>query len=325
MRKLKKIFPAIIALALVLVSILPTSAQQNEPGSGISISPLISEFTLKPGEAKTLELKLKNITSNKITAQPSINDFESDNESGNPKIITDPNYVGPHSISKFITGLEDVPLNSGEQKKVDLPVQVPKDTTPGAYYGIIRYKAVPVGENEPGPNEVSLSASVGSIVLITVPGDLREQAQLTNIQIYRGDGESTLFFRKPTKVGVELKNLGNAFIKPFGTVEIRDIRGKEVYSYQLNNTDPRASVLPDSTRIFVNDIKNVDKIGRYTVTASVSYGNGSQVLTLKKTFWYIPLWLAVVILMVLAVLVYLTFRAYRRYKLDRKRAYRRRG
>ena len=216
-------------------------------------------------------------------------------------------------------------MNSGEQKKVDLPVQVPKDTTPGAYYGIIRYKAVPVGENEPGPNEVSLSASVGSIVLITVPGDLREQAQLTNIQIYRGDGESTLFFRKPTKVGVELKNLGNAFIKPFGTVEIRDIRGKEVYSYQLNNTDPRASVLPDSTRIFVNDIKNVDKIGRYTVTASVSYGNGSQVLTLKKTFWYIPLWLAVVILMVLAVLVYLTFRAYRRYKLDRKRAYRRRG
>ena len=314
-----------MVLVFVLVSVLPVAAQQDQPSSGISISPLISEFTLKLGQADSLEFNLKNITSNKITAQGSIADFESDNESGNPNIIADPNYVGPHSIRKFILGLEDIPLEIGQQKKVTLAVQIPKDATPGAYFGIIRYKAIPAGDTAPGPGEVALSASVGSIVLITIPGNLREQAQLTNVHVYRGDGESTLFFRQPTKIGVELRNLGNAFIKPFGTVEIRDIRGKEVYSYQLNNTNPRASVLPDSSRVFKNDIKNVNQIGRYTVTASVSYGNGSQVLTLKKTFWYIPLWLAAVILAVLLVLIYLAFRAYRRYKLDRKRAYRRRG
>ena len=325
MQKLKSLITAIVALTLVLLNILPTAAQQNQPGSGISISPLVSEFSLKPGKADVLGLNIKNITSNKIIAQASVTDFESDNETGNPRIITDPNYISPHSIRKFVIGLEDVPLKVGEQKKVSVPIQIPSDATPGAYYGIIRYKAVPESPNAPGANEVSLSASVGSIVLITVPGELKEQIQLTNVHIYRGDGESTLLFRKPTRIGVELKNLGNAFVKPFGSVVVQDIRGREVYSYQLNNNEPRSNLLPDSTRIFKNDIKNVNQIGRYTVTASVSYGSGGQVLTLKKTFWYIPLWAAAVILFVLAVLIYLAIRAYRRYKLDRKRAYRRRG
>ena len=325
MRKLKRLLSAIIVLVLVLVSVLPAAAQQSEPGSGISISPLISEFSLKPGEANVIKLNVKNITSNKITAKASVADFESDNESGNPRIITDPTNTNPHSIRKFILGLEDVPLNVGEQKKVTLPVQIPADATPGAYYGIVRYKAVPVGPNAPGPNEVSLSASVGTIVLITVPGNLREQVQLKSIHVYRGSGKSTLFFRQPTKIGVELRNLGNAFVKPFGSVKITDISGKEVYTYQLNSTNPRANLLPDSSRIFENDVKNVNRIGRYTVTASVSYGNGSQILTLKKTFWYIPLWAAAAVLAVFLALAYLAFRAYRRYKHESKRAYRRRG
>lgn len=312
-------------MTLVLVSVLPVSAQQNPTGSGLSISPLLSEFTLKPGQADKLDINLKNITLNKITAQASIADFESDGVSGNPKIITDPNHISPNSIRKFVLGLEDIPLDVGEQKKVTLAIQTLNDVAPGAYFGIIRYKAVPAGETTPAPGEVSLSASVGTIVLITVPGTLREQVQLTALHIHRGDRKGTLFFEKPTKIGVELRNLGNGFVKPFGTVEIRNMAGKEVYTYQLNNTNPRANILPSSNRIFENNIKNINQPGRYTVTASISYGAGSQVLTLKKTFWYIPLWLTAVILAVLLLLVYLVYRAYRRYRHESKRAYRRKG
>jgi hypothetical protein len=206
-----------------------------------------------------------------------------------------------------------------------LPVQAPSDAVPGAYYGIIRYKAVPTGENAPAPGEVSLSASVGTIVLISVPGNVKDQVQLTGLHVYKGDSDGTLFFDKPDKVGVEIKNLGNGFVKPFGTVEVRDMAGKKIYSYQLNSTNPRATILPGSSRTFKDALKNVGGPGRYTVTASVSYGSGSQVLTLKKTFWYIPLWLAGVIIGVLVLLIVLAYLAYRRYRHDRKRAYKRRS
>jgi hypothetical protein len=323
--RLKKLLVASIALLLVLLSAAPAIAQQNKPGSGLSISPTLSEFTLKPGQADTLDITLKNITSNDVTAQASIYDFESDNNTGSPKILGESKEDNPHSIGKFITGLEDVPLKVGEQKKVTLPVQAPSDVVPGAYYGIIRYKAVPAGENAPAPGEVSLSASVGTIVLISVPGNVKEQVQLTGLHVYKGDSDGTLFFDKPDKVGVEIKNLGNGFVKPFGTVEVQSMTGKKIYSYQLNNTNPRATILPDSSRIFTDALKNISGPGRYTVTASVSYGTGSQVLTLKKTFWYIPLWLAGIILAVLILLVLLAYMAYRRYRHDRKRAYKRRG
>lgn len=325
MHKLKRLITAAIVLTFVLIAALPATAQQDQTGSGLSISPTLSEFTLKPGQADKLDINIKNITLNKITAQASISDFESDGVSGTPRIISDPNTVSPNSIRKFILGLEDVSLDIGQQKKVTLAVQIPNDVAPGAYFGIIRYKAVPAGETAPGPGEVSLSASVGTIVLITVPGNLREQVQLTSLHVYQGKREGSIFFQKPTKIGVELRNLGNGFVKPFGSVEIRNMTGKETYTYQINNTNPRASILPSSNRIFENDIKNIGPIGRYTVTASVSYGSGSQVLTLKKTFWYIPLWLAGAILAALAVLILLVLRAYRHYRRESKRAYRRRG
>jgi hypothetical protein len=323
--RLKRLIAGFSAVALLLINTFPAAAQQDKSGSGLSISPTLSEMTLKPGQADTLDITLKNITSNNITAQASIYDFESDNNTGSPKILGESKGDNPHSIGKFITGLEDVPLKVGEQKKITLPVQAPSDVAPGAYYGIIRYKAIPTGENAPAPGEVSLSASVGTIVLISVPGNVKEQVQLTGLHVYKGDSDGTLFFDKPDKVGVEIKNMGNGFVKPFGTVEVRDMAGKKIYSYQLNNTNPRATILPGSSRIFLDTLKNVSGPGRYTVTASVSYGTGSQVLTLKKTFWYIPLWLAGVIVGVLVLLVVLAFTAYRRYRHDRKRAYRRRS
>ena len=325
MYRLKRLLIAVSALVLVLLSAAPVMAQQDKPGSGLSISPTLSEMTLKPGQADTLDITLKNITSNKVTAQASIYDFESDGNTGSPKILGETKGDNPHSINKFIIGLEDIPLNVGEQKKITLPVQAPSNAVPGAYYGIIRYKAVPSGENAPAPGEVSLSASVGTIVLISVPGNVKEQVQLTGLHVYKGDSDGTLFFDKPDKVGVEIKNLGNGFVKPFGTIEVQSMTGKKIYSYQLNNTNPRATILPDSSRIFKDALKNISSPGRYTVTASVSYGTGSQVLTLKKTFWYIPLWLAAAILAVLVLLVLLAYLAYRRYRHDRKRAYKRKG
>jgi hypothetical protein len=280
---------------------------------------------LEPGKSDTLTINLKNITTARITAQATIYDFESDNESGNPKIITNTNQISPHSIRKFVQGLSDVSLDVNEQKSIQLTINVPKDTSPGAYYGIVRYRAVPVGQNAPAPGELSLSASVGTIVLVSVPGEIREQVQLTDLHIYRGGYDGSFFIRPPEKVGVEIRNLGNGFVKPFGVVEIKNIFGKNVYTYQLNKTNPRSNILPSSNRIFTDNIKNVNQLGRYTVSASVSYGTGGQVLTMKKTFWYIPLWLAVTIAVVLLVLIYLAVRAYRRYRRESKRAYKRRG
>jgi hypothetical protein len=310
---------ASVTVMLLLISTLPARAQQAPTGSGLSISPTISEFTMRPGQADKVDITLKNITVNAIVAQAAVNDFDSDNVTGNPRIVTDPTKQSANSIKDFVLGLEDVPLAVGEQKKVSVSLQIPAKTPAGAYYGVIRYKAVPaVAASATAPGQVSLSASVGTIVLVTIPGNIHEQVQLTKLHIFGGTKEkprdAALFFTKPTQAGVTVRNLGNGFAKPFGTVEIHRTLGGTVYTYQLNNAQPRANVLPNSSRTFINPIKNIKYPGRYTMIASVSYGSGSDVLVLKKSFWYIPGWLAITLLVILAILIVLTLLAYRRYR-----------
>jgi hypothetical protein len=296
---------------------LASAATNTAPGSGLSISPLHNQFTLDPGQTASLQINVKNITNNAVLAKAYVNDFKSDNNTGNPVIITDPNKQLPTSIKKFVH-VQDVQLAVGEKKQVTVPVSIPADATPGAYYGIIRFRAIPAGSQTPAEGEVSLSASVGTIVLIQVKGNLKESAQLSALKVYSGNSSGTFFFKKPNKASVEINNLGNSFIQPFGKVALNNMGGKTIYSYELNNTNPRSTVLPGSKRNFIDPLKNINKPGRYTISASIALGDGSDVLVSQKTFWYITGWMLATVFIVLAVIAAATFIAYRHYKRSRR-------
>jgi len=327
MRKFHRFIAAISCLAVLLATapfaVAQSTGNGTPTGSGLSISPTISQFTIQPGGSDTIKITLKNITVDNVTAQGFVNDFTSDGTTGNPKILTNETSPSPHSIRNFVFGLNDIPLQRGEQKNITIGLQVPKDTTPGAYYGIIRYKAVPVGQNAPAPGQVALTASVGTIVLVTVPGNVREQVQVKGLHVYRGGEDGSLFFGPPTSIGVEVANFGNGFVAPFGSVEVRNMFNKNVLNYQLNNPKQPGNILPGSSRVFTQNIKAINSLGRYTIIASVSYGKGSQVLSVQKTIWYIPKWIAVLFIAVIAGLLYLAFRSYRRYQRDNKHTVRR--
>ncbi|NDC93815.1 hypothetical protein EBZ38_04885 [bacterium] len=303
-------------LALVVLCI-PTSSvyAQKSAGSGLSISPTRNELTIKPGSAGTISITLKNVTRFSLTAKALINDFEADtiNQTGEPRLITDTTKRSAASVKEFIPDLKDVELAPDQEKEVSIPVQLPAKAAPGAYYGVIRYQAVPKASDEQGSSQVALTASVGSLVLIEVPGNITEKIQIENIKVFIGEKAGTLFTKKPTQVGIQIKNLGNSFSKPFGQVQVFDIRGKQVYAYELNNTTPRANILPSSSRIFKDELKGVNAPGRYKVTANISFGRGGEILNYTSTFWYIPFWLLIIAAAVILLLIGSAFYLFRRY------------
>jgi hypothetical protein len=325
MQKVRNILAGLISFLLITAAMpAAVAGAQNSPtGSGLSISPPISEFTINPGDHKTFNITLKNVTVGDVVAKGIINDFEGDGVTGNPKLLSNNAPPTQTSIKKFVSNLDDIPLKKGEQKNVLISLDIPKGTPPGAYFGVIRYQAVPAGSNAPGAGQVALTASVGAIVLITVPGNLREQVQLTGIHVYHGSHDGSLFFAKPDKIGIEIKNFGNGFAKPFGKVEIQNTFGKEIANYEFNNPKQLGNILPSSSRIFMNNINSIKSPGRYKITTNISYGSGSQVLTTTKTIWYIPAWLAIIIALAILALAYLIYRAYRRIRFDNRHQTRR--
>jgi hypothetical protein len=300
-----------------------TAPQPQRGGaSGLSISPLRSELTLKPGEAEKVDITLKNITGVPIVARVTVQDFTSDNNSGIPKIITDSKIQSPFSIKKFLVNPTDVNLAVGQQRTFSIPIQVPQGTAPGAYFGLVAYQAEPANAgNTSGNNRVALSAAVSQLVLLSVPGDVSERMQLDAIHVYKdkeGTSEGILFTQPPKSLGVEVSNLGNSFVRPFGQVGVQGTSGKQIYSYEMNGGIVRSIVLPNSKRIFKNEIKNIKNPGRYTVVTNLSYGTGSAILTGKKTFWYIPVWLLAIIIALIALIIGAIFWARRRFKRSTK-------
>ncbi len=318
MKKISKLM-FIALIAVLTIPALVNGQEQQRGGSGLSISPTRFEYTIERGEAELASIQVKNITQKDVLAKAYINDFEPDGNTGNPKLIIDSEEQSSSSIKDFVVGLQDFDIKAGETEVVDLPIQVPANAAPGAYYGAIRFTGVPKDEEFTEDDQLALNASVASIVLIEVPGNIEEKIEVVDVSAYlkNSSDESkpgSLFTKKPNQVGIEINNLGNGFSKPFGRVEVGGPWGSgEVYSYELNDSSPRGNILPKSTRLFLDDLEGVSTPGRYTITANISHGRGGEILEVKSSFWYIPTWLVIVLVLVVIALIVLIYYLYRKY------------
>ena len=304
----------VLVASMVLAVTTSIGAQENDAtgGSGLSISPTRTELRIEKGASEVIELNVRNITRGPIIAKPVISDFDADDSTGEPKLRNAGGERSSASIEPFVKGLEDVQLAPGENKNISYTVEIPSDAPSGAYYGAIAYRAVPANQAGPESGEVALTANVAPLILIEVPGDITEQVQVNSVRVSKDGSFGSFFTSQPNNVAIDIKNNGNGFSKPFGTVSITDMSGKEVDSYELNNSTPRSNVLPNSSRTFTDAIEGIKKPGRYTVTANVSHGTGGEVLTQKVSFWYLPVWLLIALAVLLAGIAGAVYFLYRR-------------
>jgi len=326
---IKNVNIVIVAAIVSLAALLVVGVNAQTPGgSGLRVSPTRSELVLVPGDSTEITHRVKNVTQGPITVQPQLNDFESDGVTGEPRLLGVDGDISAYSLREFITLPAEFDLAPDEEREVVIATVVPDNASPGAYFGSVLYRAVPFGASDDG--QVSLVASVGSLVLLEVPGDITEKIQINDISGYLGDNSGSIFTKKPDGVGVLIENLGNGFSQPFGKVNVADWRGNVVFEYELNDVQPRGNILPESERLFLNELYNIEQKsvngeevieknsplkwpGRYTITGNISHGSSGEIFTVKSTFWYLPLWAVVIVVSAVVLLVLLAVYLYRKF------------
>ena len=288
-----RVLPAVMIVLLLGVSskgvvsaaaAIPTpKTSVNGVANSMKISPLRTDITLKQGESKNVLVSVTNLSNNTVALQPIENDFVAGDEKGTPAIILDQSSYAPtHSLKRFMTPLSTITRAPHATGSVNLTITVPITAQAGGYFGALRFAPVNK-ENQP----VSLTSSVASLVLLTVPGPAVEKLNLTNFDIQQ-KGQAGTNFRSPQGLSlfVRFKNEGNLQLAPFGQIAVLKDK-KAVYTYNFNQADPKAVVLPDSARRWDIPLKNIGKFGKYTVSGTFGYGNG-QSLEVKKTVWIVP-------------------------------------
>lgn len=275
----------IVAILLVigLSSVNKTAAVST--ANTLKVSPVRTDIEIQPGASKTVKTTITNLTKDSITVRAIGNDFVAGDERGTPAIILDENSYAPtHSLKRFMAPLSDVTIPARQAKVVDVVITVPKDAQAGGYFGAVRF--APISPDNGG--QVNLSASVASIILLTVSGNIVEKLELTDFNIQQ-DGQPGTTFDTPDdlQASVRFFNKGNVQVGPFGKVSVKSA-DKVIYETDFNNKDPRDMILPDSARRWDIPLKQIDTFGQYTVNATFTYGKKNQTVELKKSFWVIP-------------------------------------
>jgi hypothetical protein len=316
----RKVF-ALTAAFLLLVSVVAANgvkgAAQTVGGNALRISPVRQDLTIKPGSSKTVDVFVENLTNASASLEGIVNDFTaSADESGTPRILLDKNSYAPnHGLKRYASSIDDFTLKPKEQKDIKVTITIPKDAAGGGYFGAVRFAPSSTNSNR----QVSLSASVGSLLLVTVPGDITEQMSVAGFNVGKGDKAGTFFTNsKGLNSFTRLQNSGNVQEYPFGKITLKK-SGKVLATVEINNATPRGAVLPDSIRKFVTSIDGkANSFGKYTLEGNFGYGAKGQLLSAKTSFYVVPVpfIIGAIVLIALILLAFVVPRVMKRH--DRK-------
>jgi hypothetical protein len=335
MKRFSSYLSAVLAVLTLAIGTLPASAATlpgatpTGPGgsAGLSIQPR-KNYIINPGQTVNDKLTIGNLNQvYDLNLSLRIIDFTYTDQSGTPKLNLAANAEPtPWSLRPFTTLPKSVVVPKGGTKTVNYSITIPKNHGAGSYYSAILYQAS--GAN--GGN-VALNASGVTLAFASVPGKVNENMTLQKFGAYDSDNNGTsgsfVFIalnQQPKMVAYTLKNEGNVFESPAGTVIIKDMFGHQVATVPTNATQSLALI--GQTRLFASCIKTIQqqvkalggtskdstcvnpslKPGRYTASLDVLYGqNGNETheITSVAHFWYLPIWFLVLLAIIIALLV----------------------
>jgi hypothetical protein len=286
--------------ALAATAPAATTKPTAPAGQALEIAPPVISLTVNPGDTAKTVIYLRNISGSNLVVSNQLNDFVAAGQDGTPKLLLEDKANNPYTLKTWIAPLPSLTLVPREIKTLTVTIHVPANASPGGHYGVVRFTGTAAGLNTSG---VSLSASLGSLLLVTVNGNISESLKVDQFSVNKGGGSSSHLFDSAPLNFVEIfKNTGNVHVQPTGVITVKNMFGKQVASVPVNV--PPGNVLPASSRKFTQaldkSILGTKRLfGHYNAKLSVTYGTTKQTLTSSLGFWVIPLRLIIVIALVL--------------------------
>ena len=266
-----------------------TAPPATQPGQALEISPPIITLTVNPGQTLKIPISLRDVSSGNLVVTGQVNDFVAAGEDGTPKILMDGTSDSPYSMSTWIAPMQNLLLKPQQIQKLTVTMHVPTSASPGGHYGVLRFTGTAPELQGTG---VSLTASLGSLMLITVNGKVKEGLSVAEFSVNKDGKKGTFFEGAPLNFVERLNNTGNVHEEPTGQVVVTDLFGKRLAAVNVNLE--RHNILPQSIRLFTEPLDgsvlgNKMLFGRYIAKLNLTYGaTTQQTLTAAFAFWVIP-------------------------------------
>ncbi len=268
---------ALTLLVACLTAVTATAPPARAAGElAASITPIRLEMTADRGKTVTADVKVRNVGSKELSITAGFQDFVAHGESGEPSFVPTPSTA--QSLSGWISAKPaSFTLKPGKQQTVRLTINVPKRAEPGGHYAAALFGSTPTGKKQ-----TQVVAKVGSLILLTVRGAIREALSVTlSTSRFIEAGQAEFTFRAV--------NSGNVHVKPTGVVLIDPVLG----GHETTATVPAENVLPDSARQTTVHVDQLP-IGLCRISAIVNYGTTNKAAASTEQLVLVMPWRIVV-------------------------------
>lgn len=283
----------------------------------ITVSPVLLEFDIAKGASKQGEIRIWNETAEPQTYSVLVRNFVPKGEEGEQEYIEEETPTG---LASWITvERQTVTLSPDALTELSFSISVPAGAEPGGHYATIFLASGP----KKGQGGVGVSSRIGVLLLVNVPGEIREEARIESFRIMSGadiprlrSGQAVrpyggnVISRLPANFELRVRNLGSTHVRLEGWLVVRNLIGWEVARAPAN--PKKSAVLPGSVRRIDAAWQKTDDLpqaggfwaetksewrnfalGRYTVTLDASYGSRNEKFPMQTiSFWVFPWHLA---------------------------------
>lgn len=274
----------IITIITIITIILGSARGVNAQGLSLSLSPPLLEVMIKPGKSITQAYKITN-EGDPVIVTAKLAEFTEDG------IKNDPSFIPEKWLSLLNTDISfDRPfmLDSKEERQLIVRINPPIGTSEKDYYQALLITTATNPNLESSQTSVAEHLASPLLITVTSTGLLAKGAQITKFQL-----PSIIDSFDPVIIDIDIKNTGNTFFHPVGTISLTGSIGRGNY-----NIVPNIILSGQTRRIFTEDTltfgdKNSLKLpglylGKYKVEVDFTLDQGTTRVNQSKNFYAIP-------------------------------------
>lgn len=268
--------------------------------AALLVTPVRQELSIAPGQVATKPVRITNRSNDRIRVVPSARDYSPADDGDDVIYERNPNKVAVASWVRIgSTGFELAP---GESRDVAVTLVAPQRAPVGSYYATTLFTAEPLVPSEPAMAQVAGKAQVGSLFFITVEPVALRSGEIAAWRHMAPWHAARLTFM------AGFRNNGDTFLRPKGTVVVKDWLGREVERIPTEGK----TVIQGTTRNWQIMGSDFHLPGRYRAELQLEVPGTVLTPSAVTGFWLIPWWFVVLVSLFALTLGGIWARRYRR-------------
>lgn len=253
----------ITLLAVLLFSLSINVHAQSSP-INLGISPPLSHVVIQPGKTATHAITIENQGNYDLEVIPSLRDFTSDNQTGNPVLLDEMTFPFIFLESNDIALNKPFTLPKQTSRQLVYRIDIPNTALQREYQFVNLFETTPLADSLGDQTKAQVKTQIASNFIVTITQDGRDEG-IIELSSFEGPIIVDSFW--PIYSQVSVKNVGKNTTVTLGNFTIINPFGQVVYSIELLPQN----VLPGKTREVLGALPTQNNNEEYMTETPLRY------------------------------------------------------